>query len=201
MRLTILLLAICVLILQVPRTEAQTSPVLGGSCSENGQVALNPHTSGTLYMLWCDGAVWQSARIHVGSGPGGTSGCSSTTEGTLSYDSTGKNWTFCNGSNFVPFESAAGTAKVKVSSATGVLYPVNTSCNAPACDNGFVSKGCQVGQAESLLNDTALRNAAYYDMTNKVETSGYTGSCNKTFAATGISLFGRVVCSRLCVQG
>lgn len=197
--ISFLLLFAAMFLFSASYTMANSSPSLGGSCSENGQVALHPNPAGILYMLWCNGTTWQSASIHVGQAAAGAGSCSNATKGALSYDSTANSWSFCNGSSYVPFESAGGTAKMKVVASNAVLFPGSASCTAPACDSGYVSKGCQSGVAEGVLNDLNLRGAAYDSMVANSASSGFTQTCSRSQQASLLGLFSRVVCARLCV--
>lgn len=170
-------------------------PVAGGACDTSGQISTVADAAGTMNTLWCNGATWQNTSVKVGKT---VSTCDAASEGTISYDTTGKAFTFCNGSSFVPFNSAAGTAVIKASMSAASFYPTPASCTAPACDSGYTSQGCTYGYATSLLNDTTLDLMVQGNMANRMVSPGFTGSCSRS-AVVGVGLFSKIVCVRLCI--
>ncbi len=172
------------------------TPAAGGACTTAGQTANNPDANGTMNILWCNGTTWQNASIKVGKT---VPVCDSTSEGTISYDSLGKAFTFCNGSNFVPFNSAAGTAIIKTSLSSAAFYPTASSCSAPSCGAGYTSQGCTFGSATNLLADLTLDYLVKTDLVSRMTSTGFVSSCSPTTVPT-VGLFNKIICARLCKQ-
>ncbi len=128
---------------------AYAALVPGDACTTSGQVANSVNAGGAQNVLWCNGTTWQSASIVVGNS---VATCDATTKGTLKYD--GNNaWSYCNGTAFVPFNAAAGTAKIVYAASPYRLNPTAGTCTPPSCPAGYTSQGCQWRSEERRVRE------------------------------------------------
>ena len=171
------------------------APAPGDACTVSGQVANDVNSGGAQNVLWCNGTTWQSASIIVGNT---VATCDATTKGAIKYDGA-TTWTYCNGTSFVPFNTAAGTAVTKFQSSNNTQEPALASCTAPACDAGYTNLGCQWGQGEGSSNSSTTYGPTYINLMNRMRDNGFVDSCSHTYSdVPTTAYYNRVTCIRLC---
>lgn len=173
------------------------APVAGDACTTSGQVANSVNAGGALSVLWCNGSTWQNASVMVGNT---VATCDATTKGAIKYDGTNA-WTYCNGASFVPFNAAAGTARIVYNQSGIATNPGASSCTPPSCASGFTSQGCQWGEGNYQWSDSRLTGNAKINLINNTTNNGFVGSCalhtHSNPAPSGE--YNVTICARLCI--
>lgn len=190
-------IAACLLLLFTLLPSAVLAAVAGDACITSGQVASSTNVGGAQSLLWCNGSAWQNANLIIGDT---VSTCDATNRGALKYDGV-STWTFCNGTNFVPFNTVGGTYKTVFTLGTLRTNTTASTCTAAACAAGYTSKGCQWGDGNYQWSDSRLTNATYASLVDRIRDNGFNDSCSHTHENPNPSgEFNQSICVRLCAQ-
>ncbi|NCC20949.1 MAG: DUF1566 domain-containing protein [Alphaproteobacteria bacterium] len=162
--------AFCLLVFSPQTSTAQlagsdTAP--GASCAgfPTGATRLvaDADGNGADVTLVCDGTNWQAAGVRVGND---TASCVAAKEGTIRYTGGSPAWEYCDGSGWLPFESAGGG---------GCSAPADCPDPGDTCTDGSKFAGfVNIGEACEVLYVAAADQVS--DQTDAWGLTGDTGA-------------------------